>query len=197
MKHNSDVPGQLELFAIAPSEAKITVHDSYWDKIVFPEQTSGTRWNRADFGEVPHKLDDGGQLSIFYDDSGEPPDPDDYKNLDEYHQAWDEWEIRVRGQVTNVATMNTVETPVREQVNIDTRKTAPEHNTHWVEKYWVERRRNKYWYYRYCWMVGRKIHRRHIGSVDSPKAIVKKEHIEIAIADGYSPMEIQKLIHNS
>ncbi|MEH1851458.1 MAG: DUF4102 domain-containing protein [Nostoc sp.] len=177
MKHNSDVPGQLALFAIAPDEKRTTIHDPYWDEVVAPEQTVGASWNLADFGEVPHKLDDGGQLSIFYDESLEPPDPDDYQNLDEYHQAWGEWEIRVRGQV-----------------NIDTTKTAPEHNTHWVEKYWVERCANKYWYYRYCWMSGRKIKRCHLGSVDSIIAKRKKADVEVWIGDGLAPVEIEKLI---
>ena len=197
MKHNSDVPGQLALFAIAPTEIRTTIHDPYWDEVVAPEHTDSDRWNPADFGELPHKLDKGGQLSIFSDDTQEPPDPDDYKNLDEYHQAWGEWEVLVRGQVSNVATMNTVETPVQEQVNIDTKKTAPEHNSHWVEQYWVERCGNKYWYYRYCWMLGRKIKRCHLGSVRSQLAKRKKADVEIWMADGYSPMEIQKLIHDS
>ena len=180
MKHNSDVPGQLALFAIAPTEIRTTIHDPYWDEVVAPEHTDSDRWNPADFGEVPHKLDDGGQLTIFYDDSQEPPDPDDYQNLDDYEQAWGEWKALVR-----------------EQVNIDTTKTAPEHNSHWVEQYWVERCGNKYWYYRYCWMLGRKIKRCHLGSVRSRLAKQKKADVEVWIADGYSPIDIQKLIRES
>ena len=181
MEHKPCVGAQLALFAIAPTfETRATVHDPYWDEIVAPEQTQADRWNPSDFGEVPHKLDDRGQLSIFYDESHEPPDPDDYKNLDDYHQAWRQWQILVR-----------------EQVSIDTAKTAPEHNTHWVETYWVERCTNKYWYFRYCWMEGRKIKRCHLGSVRSQLAKQKKANIEVWIADGYSATEIQKLIHDS
>ncbi|MEH1829524.1 MAG: hypothetical protein V7L22_30010 [Nostoc sp.] len=96
MKHNSDVPGQLALFAIAPTEERTTVHDPYWDEILAPQQDDPEqRWNPADFGEVPRKLSDNGQLTIFFDDSDEPPDPDDFKNLDDYHQAWTEWRTRV------------------------------------------------------------------------------------------------------
>ncbi|WP_189524962.1 DUF4102 domain-containing protein [Nostoc sp. 'Peltigera membranacea cyanobiont' 232] len=197
MKHNSDVPGQLALFAIAPSEAKIAIHDPYWDELeVAPQQLESARWNPAHFGEVAHQVDSDGQLTIFYD-SPEPPDPDDYKNLDEYQQAWGQWELRVGGQVSKATFGDTAESLVGEQVATDTQKTAPQHDTHWVERYWVERSGNKYWYYRYCWMNGRKIYRCYLGSVHSRKALQKKADVEVWIADGYSPMEIQKLIHDS
>ena len=179
MKNNSDVPGQLALFAIAPTvETRTTVYDPYWDEVVAPEHPQPEqRWNPADFGEVPRKLDDDGQLTIFYDDSDEPPDPDDYLNRDDYEQAWAQWKIRVRAQV-----------------KLDTQKVAPEHNTHWVEKYWVSRSGNKYWYFRYCWMTGRKKNRIHLGGVDSSKARNLKHGVEIAIADGKLPFEIKDLI---
>ena len=196
MKHNSDAPEQLALFAIAPTiEITTPIHDPYWDEILAPEHPQlESRWNEADFGEVAHKVTDDGQLTIFYDDSQEPPDPDDFKNLNDYHQAWADWEIRVRAQVTSSTVTNTVETPVRAQVKLDTKKVAPEHNTHWVEKYWVERSGNKYWYFRYCWMTGRKKNRIHLGSVDSVISKRKKADVEIAIADGKSPFEIENLI---
>ncbi|MEH1805384.1 MAG: hypothetical protein V7L28_08515, partial [Nostoc sp.] len=101
MKHNSDVPGQLALFAVAPTEIRTTIHDPYWDEILAPEQ----RWNPDDFGEVPHKLDSDGQLTIFFDDSDEPPEPDDYLNLDDYEQAWEQWESTVREQDTRVSVL--------------------------------------------------------------------------------------------
>lgn len=194
MKHNSDAPGQLALFAIAPTESITAVHDPYWDEILAPEHPQEERWKEADFGEVPRKLDDDGQLSIFYDDSHEPPDPDDYQSLDDYDQAWADWERLVRAQVTASTVKTPVESPVRVQVVLDTKKIAPEHTTHWVEKYWVERNGNKYWYYRYCWMVGRKKNRRHIGSVDSILSKQKRELVEIAIADGKLSIEIEQLI---
>ncbi|WP_292869163.1 hypothetical protein [Nostoc sp. LPT] len=74
-------------------------------------------------------------------------------------------------------------------------KVALQHNTHWVEKYWVERSGNKYWYYRYCWMVGRKKNRVYLGSVDSLKAKRKKADVEIAIADSFEILDFQ-LIRN-
>lgn len=85
---------------------------------------------------------------------------------------------------------------VGEQVKYDTLKVAPQHDTHWVEKYWVERSGNKYWYYRYCWMTGRKINRLYLGSVNSIIAKRKKADVEVWISDGKSPHQIEKLIHS-
>ncbi|MHC5727115.1 MAG: DUF4102 domain-containing protein [Nostoc sp.] len=168
--------------------------DPYWDDITAPQQVED-RWNPADFGEVPFKSDNG-QLTIFYDDSQEPPDPDDYLNQEEYEQAWSEWEILVGGQVLKATTDDTAESLVGGQVNLDTKKSAPQHDTHWLEKYWVERSGNKYWYYRYCWMTGRKIHRHYIGAVRSRSAINLRDDVEIAITCGQSPTEIEKLIRS-
>lgn len=80
------------------------------------------------------------------------------------------------------------------QVSTDTKKVAPQHDTHWIEKYWVERSGNKYWYYRYCWMAGRKINRLYLGSVYSIVAKRKKADIEVWIGDGKLPSEIESLI---
>lgn len=80
---------------------------------------------------------------------------------------------------------------VREQVNLDT--FAPE-QIHWTEEYWVERNHTKYYYWRYCWMEGRKIRRCHIGSVRSLKALGKYEAVVEAIATGASPHQIKQLI---
>ncbi|MFN6485982.1 MULTISPECIES: DUF4102 domain-containing protein [unclassified Nostoc] len=195
MKHNSDVPGQLALFTIAPTvETRTTIHDPYWDEILAPQQEEDNRWNPADFGEVPRKAGDDGQLTIFYEVSHEPPDPDDFKNLDDYYQAWVEWRTRVGAQVTTSTITTTVESRVGGKVTLATKKVAPQHDTHWIEKYWVERSGNKYWYFRYCWMQGRKKNRLYLGSVDSVIAKCKKADVEIAIADGKLPCEIEKLI---
>ncbi|MDZ8067767.1 MAG: DUF4102 domain-containing protein [Nostoc sp. DedQUE08] len=85
---------------------------------------------------------------------------------------------------------------VGEQVVTDTQKSAPQHDTHWIEEYWVERCSIKYWYYRYCWMQGRKIHRLYLGSVNSAIARSKKADVELAISDGQSPQEIEELIRS-
>lgn len=116
-----------------------------------------------------------------------------------YDPAWDEIETApqnshsVGGQIRE---SDFQYKSVGEQVATDTLKSAPQHDTHWIERYWVERSGNKYWYFRYCWMVGRKIKRCYIGSVDSIIAKRKKADVEIAIADGKLPIEIEKLIRD-
>lgn len=86
---------------------------------------------------------------------------------------------------------------VGEQVSQSTKKTAPQHDTevtHWVEKYWVKRGNNKYWYYRYMWMEGRKIRRKYIGSATSTKAKSKKQVVDEGIGNNLLPEEITILI---
>lgn len=93
---------------------------------------------------------------------------------------------------------------VGEQVKQDTKKIAHQHDvkihsrdteaTHWVEKYWVERVGNKYWYYRYTWMEGRKLRRHYLGSVRSPKANLKKQAVEEAILDGQLTDDIIQML---
>lgn len=48
-------------------------------------------WNPAHFGEVPRQMEPTGQLTIFWEDSLEPPDPDDCKTLEEYYRLWSKW----------------------------------------------------------------------------------------------------------
>ncbi|MHC5822569.1 MAG: DUF4102 domain-containing protein [Nostoc sp.] len=169
--------------------------DPYWDEIETAPQQVEDRWNPADFGEVPFKSDNG-QLTIFYDDSQEPPDPDDYQTLNDYHQAWAQWRTLVGGQVTTSTIDTPVKTRVGGQVTLVTKKSAHQHDTHWLEKYWVERSGNKYWYYRYCWREGKKKNRVYIGSVDSVKAKKVKQAVEIAIAEGKLPFAIKHLIRS-
>jgi len=85
---------------------------------------------------------------------------------------------------------------VGEQVSLVTQKFAHQHEepTHWIEKYWVERGHNKYWYFRYTWMAGRKLNRVYLGSVRSPLVQQKVEQVREAIALGKSPLEIKQLI---
>jgi hypothetical protein len=116
---------------------------------------------------------------------------------------WDEITNSVGAQIS------VDETPYKSvgaQVITDTKKSAPQHDaklydrdtvdncTHWVEKYWVERISQKYWYYRYCWMEGRKKSRVYIGAVASRKAQLINLAVEDAINDGQSPQEIKQLI---
>lgn len=144
-----------------------------------------------------------------WDDDTEPPDPDDYFNQEQYEAACAAWEKKYPELVADAESMSPYESvggqetadtssppnTTNNQVAITTQKTAPQHETtHWTEKYWVQRCGRKYWYWRYCWMDGRKIHRRYIGSVNSPLARDRKLAIEEAINFGRSPKEIQQLI---
>jgi len=208
-------PTLFDLEAFTKSPVPIPLYDPAWDEETAPQHPQPeTRWNPDDFGEVPHQVTDNGQVTIFYDESLEPPDPDDYLNLDDYEQAWRKWELTVREQDTQVSVLVSEDSEkiggdrlpfVREH---DTQQTAPEHSTlgepcphapehtHWVEKYWVKRGNSKHNYYRYCWMEARKIHHCHIsgGSIASPLAVQRRGDVETAIADGKLPIEIEKLI---
>lgn len=70
-------------------------------------------WNPAHFGDVP-RIIEGDQLTIFYDDSHEPPDPDDYTTVEDYERAWAKWEIN--NQSKNKS-MNTFQFSQTEQIS--------------------------------------------------------------------------------
>ncbi|MEH1811935.1 MAG: hypothetical protein V7K26_03640 [Nostoc sp.] len=214
-------PTLFDLQAFTKSSSPTPLCDPAWhEEETAPQHPEPeTRWNPAHFGEVADKIDDDGQLTIFFDECDEPPDPDDYLSLDDYKLACNQWESTVREQDTQVSTLVSKDsqkiggdrqTFVREH---DTHISAPEHSilddpcppcppapehTHWVEKYWVRRGHSKHNYYRYCWMSGRKIHHCHIsgGSITSPLAVQRRADVESAISDGQSPQEIEKLIHS-
>ncbi len=216
---NGAAPRQLTLFEVeSVATAPPIPSDSYWDEIA---NGDCDRWNPADFGEVPH-LSDNGQLTIFYDESLEPPDPDDFSNKTEFEQAWEQWEsARVLEQNTQVVQLvsehshssggdcqlfvleRDTKNPVPEQKTPglgdytdvpEHIKAVPEH-LHWVEKYCPSNRKDNH-YYRYCWKTAGKIKHRHItgGNVRSQLAQSRKQEVEIAIADGQCPAEIEKLI---
>lgn len=54
--------------------------------------TDADRCNPAHFGEPPPFLQDGDQLTIFFDCSEEPPLPEDLKDLEQFEEAWRLWE---------------------------------------------------------------------------------------------------------
>jgi DNA (cytosine-5)-methyltransferase 1 len=58
------------------------------------------RWDAADFGEVARKAD-GDQMTIFYDNSAEPPAPDDFATIADYERAWSEWESANEESINN------------------------------------------------------------------------------------------------
>ncbi|MFB2839770.1 hypothetical protein [Floridanema evergladense] len=53
------------------------------------------RWNPAHFGDLEFNADDNGQLNLLKVATTEPPEPDDYPNLQDYEAAWGEWEKRL------------------------------------------------------------------------------------------------------
>jgi len=69
---------------------------------------SRDRWNPANFGEMPRKLNSDGNPLIFWDDSIEPPEPDDYDTLAEYEEAWEKWEKEYSDSLTCAAELEPV-----------------------------------------------------------------------------------------
>jgi hypothetical protein len=51
-----------------------------------------TSWNPAHFGHTDFQKESDGQLTIFFEDAHEPPDPDDFTSIADYEIAWTEWE---------------------------------------------------------------------------------------------------------
>jgi hypothetical protein len=171
-------PKQLQLFDF-PTQPQIKViHDPYWDEL------------EAQADDIVEQafLSINAKTEIIFDVDAETA-----------HQH----SVFVGEQLSSFSSPYQ---SVGEQVTSTTLKVAHQHDTklydrlssenptHWIEKYWVERGTNKYWYYRYTWMEVRKLHRVYIGSVTSNKAQKKKQAVEEAILDGQSPQEIKQLI---
>ncbi|WP_016951243.1 hypothetical protein [Anabaena sp. PCC 7108] len=164
------------LFNLADYNTVTPVRDPYWDEIVL--DSSGS-------------CDDNGQITLFYDDSQEPPDPDDYPSLESYEYAFEKWQLN--SPEVNINQMSVLEDEV---ISIP---ALPEHKkSQWTEEYSVTRCGGRYWYFRYCWYnrTTRRISHIHIpgGNSESAIAIERKEMIERAIALGKGPMEIQNFI---
>jgi len=51
-----------------------------------------TPWNPAHFGHTDFQQEPDGQLTIFFEGTNEPPDPDDFASIADYKIAWAEWE---------------------------------------------------------------------------------------------------------
>ena len=84
---------------------------------------------------------------------------------------------------------------VGEQVANKTKESAHQHEyTHFIETYWVERKNQKYWYYRYAWMNGRKMSRKYIGSVNSSSKYKCTLMVKELIEANFSPNEIVRAI---
>ncbi|MBK1990993.1 hypothetical protein A0J48_026395, partial [Sphaerospermopsis aphanizomenoides BCCUSP55] len=57
-----------------------------WTVIPFPEQVTVL--------DCSGKVEENGQTTLFYDDSHEPPDPDEFENLNDYNQAFAQWQAK-------------------------------------------------------------------------------------------------------
>ncbi len=222
MKHTHDQhSGQLTLFQVAPTPTIKTIHDPYWDEVeeIAPEQPTqpslvavGSRvkisleWmdkcalavdkryhkyyqhksNHPLICKVIEVHDSGGNY-IARGPNRFLYVPDRYFEIAPQHNTH-------KKESDDAPLTASPCNCVGAQVKNDTKKVAPQHDTHWVEKYWVERSGNKYWYYRYCWVVGRKKNRIYLGSANSAHTQNRKSEIELAINDGQSPQEIEQLI---
>ena len=51
-------------------------------------------WNPAYFGHTDFQKEPDGQLTIFFEDAHEPPDPDDFASVAAYEIAWADWETQ-------------------------------------------------------------------------------------------------------
>ena len=77
---------------ILQDEVSAVVEHSKVVEVLEEVEISSDRWNPAHFGETPRKVDANGNLTVFWDESIEPPEPDDFKSLQEYEEAWQKWE---------------------------------------------------------------------------------------------------------
>lgn len=186
MKEHKQLELPLNITPVQPSPNPYVLFDLYWDEILREpvEKPDCDNFEQGNFtNDVAHQQDAsvGEQISLFSAHQHIAP-KSPYQSVGE--------------QVAEETIKDTVETLVGEQVALDTKKSAHQHDkqTHWVERYWVERGGNKYWYYRYTWMEGRKMHRHYIGSTLKLSAQRKKEAVEVAIASGLSPCEIKQMI---
>ncbi|MEH1808519.1 MAG: hypothetical protein V7L28_24820 [Nostoc sp.] len=67
------------------------------EKFFMDESDEGESWNLAHFGSTPHQIEEDGQATIFYDTKGEPPEPDDFETIEEFEEAWKQWENSLQG----------------------------------------------------------------------------------------------------
>ncbi len=68
------------LFDVEQYTTVKTVHDPFWDEVILDAEFSGR--------------DENGQLTLFYDDSQEPPEPDDCDSLAEFELRFSDWQSR-------------------------------------------------------------------------------------------------------
>lgn len=72
------------------------------DSIKYLGQSSA--WNPADFGEAEYKSDGNGQLNFLQ--VNEPPEPDDYKSIELFDEAYKQWEDSQQSTINNQQSTN-------------------------------------------------------------------------------------------
>jgi hypothetical protein len=152
--------------------------DTYWDELVL--DCSGS-------------VESSGQTTLFYDDSQEPPDPDDYSSIENYEAAFREW--RSHNPDTNIIEMTVLEDD-KPILSALPEQLPEQRKNQWIEKYFVKRSNRKHWYFRYCYYQSGKIYHIHIPGGNSSNVITieRRKMIERAIATGCSPLEIRHFI---
>jgi hypothetical protein len=161
--------------------------DPYWDEMVL---------------DCSGKVEDNGQVTLFYDSSQEPPDPDDFDDHNDFEVAWTDWGKHhpdfkpdmTFPEQTDEEFMDVLEeSPV--QLPTLPEQLPEQKYSQWTEEYYVTRNGVKRWYFRYCY-YDKKIYHIHIpgGSRISELAIERKKWVERAIANFASPIQIQNLI---
>lgn len=152
--------------------------DSHWDELVL--DCSGS-------------VESSGQTTLFYDDSQEPPDPDDYSSIENYEAAFRKWRSHNPG--VNIAAMTVLEDD-KPILSALPEQLPEQRKNQWIEEYFVRRSSRKHWYFRYCYYQSGKIHHIHIpgGNSSNAIAIERRKMIERAIAAGCSSLEIRHFI---
>ena len=101
----SEIP-QNKVSATAEHTTTVEVLEGEGEEVY--QATFSDRWNPEHFGEVPRKTDENGNPTIFWDESIEPPLPDDFESLLEYEEAWQHWEKENSDSSTCVAGLGLV-----------------------------------------------------------------------------------------
>ena len=64
----------ISQYEVIPTKIEI---DPYWDELVL---------------DCSGRVEDNGQTTLFYDASDEPPDPDNFRDRNDFEVAWSDWE---------------------------------------------------------------------------------------------------------
>jgi hypothetical protein len=173
--------------------------DPYWNEIIL---------------DCSGRVESDGQVTLFYDASDEPPDPDDFQDHVDFEVAWTDWEKQHPDfkpdmspfpeqidddfiDVTEELVVQSVTLPEQNNsVLEDYRWSSSEQLAQWTEQYFVTRSGKRHWYYRYCYYYFGKIHHIHIpgGNSNSVIANQRLEMVKNAIAAQASSFQIQNLI---